>query len=95
MKKYRIAAFAAASVLLLGTLFSSCDKNNGKEPDANTPPVTTAPDLTLGFIDPEYPLMDLFAEDLSKYVAMGNIKDVKIRLFLLKNQNKKNSTIIS
>ena len=79
MKKYRIAAFAAASVLLLGTLFSSCDKNNGKEPDANTPPVTTVPDLTLGFIDPEYPLMDLFAEDLSKYVAMGNIKDVKIK----------------
>ena len=78
MKKYRIAAFAAASALLLGALLTSCNKNNGEVPESTTPPATSAPDLTLGFIDPEYPLMDLFSEDLTKYITLGDISDIKI-----------------
>ena len=59
MKKYRIAAFAAASVLLLGTLFSSCDKT------AKYTPLVGEYTVKCRISDVEYDVSITLDEDLS------------------------------
>jgi len=61
-------------VLLLSMLFMSCKKSGGE----TTTSVQTTSNPTDRFVNPNYPLMDLLSEDLTKYVKIPELSTLKI-----------------
>lgn len=73
--KLRLTVLLLSVLMFFTTVLSSCGTYDDGS-SVTAPQTTTVPKV--GFVDPNYPLMDLMAEDLTKYVNIPDLSDLKI-----------------
>ena len=75
--KLRATVLFMAVLMLLSTAFSSCGSDDGGDHGTTATQTTAAP--SVGFVDPNYPLMDLLSADLTQYVKVPELSSLKIQ----------------